>query len=255
MNMGIPHGGRALVTGSAHGLGAAFVRQLAGQGMELVTIDREAAQQPPGRMHLVCDLADRDAVDRLVLKLGEMAPFSMVILNAGASATGRFETLPPESGEVLIRLNAETPMVLAAALAGKGMMAKPSAMLFISSLSRFTGYPGATAYAASKDALAVYARSIRKPFGRLGISVSCAYPGPLRTAHAERHAPPGADAAARMEPEEAASRILRSVAAGHHSILPGGNARLAAIAGTLLPGAATRFMRRVIYEKLDRDVF
>ena len=58
-------------------------------------------------------------------------------------------------------------------------------VIFVSSLSHRTGYPGAASYAASKGAIAVYAGSIRKPFRRaLGVHVACAFPGPMKTEHA-----------------------------------------------------------------------
>ena len=246
----------ALVTGAAKGLGAAFCRLLAARGYRLVTVDREPiAETAPEQVHFECDLSDPEVVDRLIGGLVAHGPYSLVILNAGASATGRFATLPAEASEKLIRLNAETPMVMASSLAREGTFAPSASLVFISSLSRYTGYPGAAAYAASKDAIAVYAASIRKPFAALGIAVFCAFPGPLRTAHAERHAPPEAKAESRMEPLEAARRILAAADKGKPVILPGANARLAAAAGTLFPAFTARLMRRILHDRLDRDVF
>ena len=84
-------------------------------------------------------------------------------------------------------------MVICATLAARGALARGGHVVFISSLSHMTGYPGAASYAATKDAIAIYAKSIRRPFKRqLGVHVACAFPGPLRTGQAERHAPKGA---------------------------------------------------------------
>lgn len=243
----------ALVTGGSAGLGRAMVERLLADGWRVVSVDRAEGAAMPFLERMTCDLADRSAVDALAGRLGAAGPFRLAVFNAGVSATGRFEAIPPEAYRRLMTVNAETPMILAAELVRTGHLAGP--MCFVSSLSHFTGYPGAAAYAASKDALAVYARSVRKPFARRGVSVTLACPGPLRTEHAERHAPPGADADRRMPPEVAARIILDATLAGRRLVVPGRANRLAALAGRLLPGTMIRQMRRLILDRLDGEVW
>ncbi|RST87028.1 SDR family NAD(P)-dependent oxidoreductase [Aquibium carbonis] len=230
-----------------------MVERLLARGWRVVSVDRDEGPREPNMEHVACDLSDRSEVDALPARLGALAPFHLAVFNAGVSATGRFEAIPLDAYRRLMTVNAETPMILAAELVRSGHLAGP--ICFVSSLSHFTGYPGAVVYAASKDALAIYARSVRKPFARRGVSVTLACPGPLRTAHAERHAPPGADAARRMAPDIAARIILDATFAGRRLVVPGRTNRLAAIAGALLPGAMMRQMRRLIFERLDRDVW
>jgi short-subunit dehydrogenase len=180
----------------------------------------------------------------------------MVILNAGISATGRFENIPPDAHRNVIAVNAEAPMVLCAGLARIGALSSGGTVIFISSLSHRTGYPGAASYAASKGAVAVYAKSIRKRFrNELGVDVACAFPGPMKTDHAARHAPRGARDEKRMTPDAAARKILRDAASGRAVIYPGSGAKLSAAVGRLLPGPVTRAMRRIIFEKLEGEVW
>lgn len=244
---------RALVTGATHGLGRAMAALLIERGYAVVAVDRVAAAGRNGVTDFVCDLADRDAVDRMLPRLIGTGPFDLVVFNAGVSATGRFEEVPAEAYRRLLTVNAETPMVMAAALMRAG--AARGAMCFVSSLSHFTGYPGAAAYAASKDALAIYAISVRKPFARHGVSVTLACPGPLRTEHAARHAPDGADENLRLEPATAARLILDAALTGRRLVVPGRNARLFALAGRIRPQAVTRWMRRLVFERLGRAVW
>ncbi len=245
---------RALVTGGSAGLGRAFCEALSDNGWSVLAVDRHEASDLPSVDHLTYDLADPEAPANLLETLAAAGEcFDLVIFNAGTSATGQFEKLPLDAQLKVLRLNAEAPMILAAGLVREGMMKSSSRMLFIGSLSTFTGYPGAAAYAASKDALAVYARSIRKPFARLGIQVTCAFPGPLRTTHAERFAPEGADPSKRMAPERAASEILKRLFNGRTAITIGGGNRLAAMAGRLFPRASAFAMRQTIYRKLHRE--
>lgn len=242
---------RALVTGGSGGLGRAMVERLLELGHAVVSVDR--AETPAGATGIMCDLAAREEVDRTLPAILAGGPYEVVIFNAGVSATGRFEAMPFEAYRRLMTVNAETPMLLAAALMRAG--AATRRMAFVSSLSHFTGYPGAAVYAASKDALAIYARSVRKPFARHGVSVTLACPGPLRTGHAERHAPPGADPERRMDPDVAARAILDATLTGRRFVAPGAPARLAALAGMLFPGMATRRMRRLIFERLERETW
>ena len=248
--------GKALVTGASAGLGRAMAERLAAAGYAVTGIDRDDPGADAGHAHWPCDLADRRAVDALAEPLAEAGPFDWVVFNAGISATGAFEAIPAEAHARLLAVNAEAPMVLCARLAAAGALGRGGRLVFVSSLSHFTGYPGAASYGASKDAIAVYAGSIRKPFARtLGVSVSVACPGPLRTDHAARHAPAGADASRRMTPDEAARRILAAAGRGGATITPGTAATVFALAGRIAPGPVTALMKRLIHDRLDGPAF
>lgn len=248
-------GKRALVTGGSAGLGLAFVRLLAAKGYDVLSLDRDTpgGDADPGQAairHIGCDLSDRAQLDPALGELVAAGPFDLIVLNAGINATGRFETIDLSSHLNVLRVNAEAPMIIAARMLEAGALKPGGAIGFISSLSHFTGYPGAASYAASKDALAVFAASIRKVAMARSVTVTVAFPGPLRTNHAEQHAPKGADASKRMDPSEAAEVILADLAAGRKSAIPGRANRVIALAGRLAPKPLTALMRRLIYERL-----
>ena len=181
-------------------------------------------------------------------------PFDIAIFNAGISASGKFEDLPLEAMLKVLEINARAPMAMTAhCLAHNGFMHNAK-LVFVSSLSHFAGYPGAASYAASKDALAIYAKSIRKPLKKRGMSVSIAFPGPIKTEHAERYAPKGADADKRMAPEIVAKAIIDGALKGQRMIIPGGGNKFGALMGKILPKPMTWLMRKIIYDKLmDRN--
>ncbi|MBU4529127.1 MAG: SDR family NAD(P)-dependent oxidoreductase [Hoeflea sp.] len=244
---------QALVTGGSAGLGAAVVRWLAAGGYDIVMLDRD---QPRSEVKFVdflqCDLASRTALDRSVPELIAGGPYDVVVLNAGISATGRFEAMSAQDHIDVLRVNTEAPMVIAARLLEAGALNPGAVMVFVSSLSHFTGYPGAATYAASKDALAVYAGSLRKVATSKSVTITVAFPGPLRTDHAEIHAPEGADASKRMDPNLAAGLIMSDALSGRKNSIPGRNNRLAAAAGRMMPKPMTALMRRLIYVRLKR---
>ncbi len=243
---------KALITGATAGLGAAFADNLAAHGVKILNIDRAKSD-----MHqtLTCDLSSRASLDDVLTHVSNQIPFDWLILNAGASATGKFQELPVDVMLKLISLNAEAPMVLASHLLAQNAIAKGGHIVLISSLSHFTGYPGAAAYAASKSALAVFGTSIRKAAKARGVSVTIAYPGPLATDHAARHAPKGANAKSRMAPEIAAAAILSAAKAGCKTAIPGLPNKVAALLGSLEPGLMTWAMRKIIYERLENSVY
>ena len=242
---------RALVTGGSAGLGAAAVSWLQQNGYQVVVLDRAPPSAGKAPVEYIgCDLASRPALEAVMPELIATGPYDLIFLNAGINATGRFEAIDAKAHIDVIRINAEAPMVIAARLLEAGALKRGAAGIFVSSLSHFTGYPGAASYAASKDALAIYAKSMRKYAKTQGVTLTVAFPGPLKTDHAERHAPQGADASKRMEPGEAAKLILSDAFAGKKTSIPGSANRIFAVIGRIAPKPVTALMRRLIYDRL-----
>ena len=248
---------RALITGAAHGLGRALTEELLAQGHEVLALDRDTdplddlvvKSRGACTVRLV-DFSNPDSVERVLIGLSDIK-FDLVILNAGISATGKFEDIPSDAYSNLIAINVTAPIRLASALMRLNAMTAKSKIVFISSLSHAVGYPGASVYAATKDAVATYAKSVRKPFLKKGVRILTVYPGPIRTGHAEKHAPPGAKAERRMEPEKLAKLILKTARSRTSELYPGTMAYLAKIFGQIAPRLATKSMRKAIYDKLE----
>ncbi|MFU8883694.1 MAG: SDR family NAD(P)-dependent oxidoreductase [Rhodobacterales bacterium] len=240
---------KAVITGGAAGLGAAIAQQLAASGFVVWIVDRDLPAFAPAEQALQCDLSDLDGLSQLSDHLIQIGPFDLVVMSAGISAVGAFETLPAAALRDVVAVNCIAPVILTRELLARGLIAKGGRLVFVSSLSHFTGYPGASAYAASKDALVAFARSLRRPL-RSGhaITVQVTTPGPMRTAHAERYAPAGSSGKGRADPAEVARNILRN--RRRFMIVPGLPAKAMARFGWHFPGYATRAMRKIIFEKL-----
>ena len=245
---------RVLVTGGADGIGRALVSRYAEAGADVTFVDvdaeRGAALRGDAIQFVQADLADRDAVDALSASLAEASPFDVVIQNAGISHVGPFDASDLEAQQRVIRVNLEAPLVLTAALLTSERVAHGGAIAFVSSLSHYVGYPGAAVYAATKDGLASYARSLSVALASRRILVSRVFPGPTRTAHAERYSPEGSDASKRMSPDAVAKAIERGLRNRRTVIVPGVGARLFALAGSLVPRMTERALRRALYEPL-----
>jgi short-subunit dehydrogenase len=256
---------KALVTGAAAGLGLAIARRLIGEGWHVVAADRDATglarlgdEAGEAVTQAACDFGDPERLEAVSAELAGQGPFGLAVLNAGINATGRFETVSADSQQALVAVNLTAPMVLTAALVRADAVSPGGRLVFVSSLSRYVGYPGAATYAATKEGVAVFARSVRRSLVRRGVKVLTVCPGPLDTAHAAEHAPPGADPGNRMHPDRAARHILAAAARpglaglvlGGNVSVPGAGPKAMALAGRLFPGLATRVMRRLIFEKM-----
>ncbi|MEO1704484.1 MAG: SDR family NAD(P)-dependent oxidoreductase [Pseudomonadota bacterium] len=238
-----------VITGAANGLGRALALAAAIRGDDILAVDHdEAALGELGLPSLALDLTAQDAAERLA---EAAAPISLIIHSAGISGTGPFEAIPAAHHARILKLNFEAPVAITCHLLAVGAMAQRSTHAFVGSLSTFTGYPGAVSYAASKDGLASFAGSLRKALPK-GQTAAIIYPGPMATDHAARYAPDNSEktVAARQKPEEAADIILKGLAAGRHTIIPGAKAKLLATAGRAAPGTISKALKRGLYDKI-----
>ncbi|TVP72719.1 MAG: SDR family NAD(P)-dependent oxidoreductase [Rhodobacteraceae bacterium] len=249
---------RVLITGGASGLGLALTRASLARGDQVCALD--IAPCPPdlassALVWMAHDMACDDPADwdSLAARLAPLGPFDLVILNAGISATGPFEDIPPETHLRVSSVNLQASLQLSALLIRHEAIAQAGRLVFVASLSHFMGYPGAASYAASKDGLVSFARSLRAPLRKQAkIAVQAACPGPMDTPHAALHAPKGSDASRRMDPALVARAILD---AGHRRfwILPGTGTKAAAALGRTFPQLSTKLMGRLLFEKLKTD--
>lgn len=238
--------GNALVTGGSAGLGAALVAALLARGYRVTSIDRQPPAATNARLTFVpAELGDMKALGSLANALSDSV-FDIVVLNAGISAVGAFEAIAPEQLQRLINVNLLAPIELTRLLLRGGLLAKRGSLIFVASLSNRLGYPGAAVYAATKQGLEAFARSLRPALTQ---SVLCVLPGPLDTEHARRYAPSGGPASKRMAPEALAERLLSRL--GRSGTVYGSMPQqFAALAGTLLPGLMTGLMRRGLFVRL-----
>ncbi|MDE2305572.1 MAG: SDR family NAD(P)-dependent oxidoreductase, partial [Gammaproteobacteria bacterium] len=65
---------RAVVTGGSSGIGAAICRELLGQGYEVTSLAREAAESRPGLRSVCVDLEDRTTATAAIHSLAGSFP-------------------------------------------------------------------------------------------------------------------------------------------------------------------------------------
>lgn len=190
-------------------------------------------------------------VDEVVTAIGASEPVDVLVHCAGISAVGRLPSVDLAQQQKVVDLNLTASMVITARLLEADRINAGGSIVFLSSLSHYVGYPGASVYAATKDGIASYARSLRVELKAAGLHVMTVFPGPTRTAHARRYSPDNSREQARMDPDALAERIRAGVERKQSHIVPGLANRVAAFVGSWLPAVTERAMVRSILAPLD----
>lgn len=255
---------RCVITGAADGIGRALAQAFGSAEYAIGGIDFDPDRAEITRCDLeaqgveteflIHDLSKADEVTDCVKKLVEGEAIDVLIHNAGISATGRLACMPIPEQLKVIDVNLTAPMILTASLLKADKLKSGGSIVFVSSLSHYVGYPGASVYAATKDGIASYARSLRAELRQRQVHVLIVYPGPTRTAHARRYSSDNSREHKRMAPEVLANRIYRSVTRRRRTLISGFVNGVIASVGKWLPGVAERSMARSMLGPPDTPV-
>ena len=210
-------GRTALLTGATGGLGRAIAAALAARGAILILSSRKAdaladlASSLGGDGHrtVPADLADAGAARALA---GEVGAVDILVANAGLPASGRIENFEPQEIERALRVNLESPILLAQALM-PGMAERGSGhLVFVSSLSGKAPSPRSAVYNATKFGLRGFSLGLRADLHGGGVGSSIVAPGFIRDAgmfaDAGAKAPPGLGTSS---PAEVGDAVVRAI--------------------------------------------
>ena len=154
------YGQWALVTGASAGIGAAFARALARDGMSCVLTARRAdrlhalaselaAQHGIATRVVVADLADPAATESLLEAIADLQ-IDVFINNAGFGYAGRFDKQDPARLRDMVQVNCVAPVVLASALLPGMRTRGRGAMIVTGSVAGRQPLPRHAIYSASK---------------------------------------------------------------------------------------------------------
>jgi NAD(P)-dependent dehydrogenase (short-subunit alcohol dehydrogenase family) len=175
MTDGVPR--VALVTGGAHGIGAAIAARLTRDGWRVIVADRDAAgSAPPGGRYAVCDVADETAVATLLagVAAGE-GRLDALVCNAGIMIRKPIAQLTPDEWSRVIATNLTSTFLLVRA--GEALLrAADGAVVTIASTRAHMSEPHTEAYAASKGGLVALTHALAISLGP-DVRVNCISPG------------------------------------------------------------------------------
>jgi short-subunit dehydrogenase len=245
----------AVVTGASSGIGAATARALARDGWHCVLLARrrerlQALAEEVGGDFEVCDVADREAVDRAAAAVLERQPrLDLLVNNAGIPGRGDFLALDPERIEAVVRTNYLGSVWCARAFL-PGIPAGGHVVNIVS-VAGTVAFGPAGPYSASKHAQLAFSRSLAALLRPRGIHVHTICPGFVET----EGFPQRSVLASRLfrrtviAPEDVAEHLLRVVERDRRESFVPRWYRVFAIAQALAPALVARLVSRSGYRR------
>jgi len=206
----------AVVSGGGSGLGREIALELARRGYDLALLGRrqapleETLELAGGResgIILPCDVRDAVALERCAEEIRSLwGGADLVVPAAGVAAIAPMEQTSPEDFAAIVDTNLTGVFLLIRALL-PAMKERGRGWLFpILSLAARRGFPGWSAYCASKWGLRGLVAALREELQGTGVRITALYPGATDTPIWDRL--PGEWNRASMVPPQEVARAL-----------------------------------------------
>ncbi|GAA1155268.1 SDR family NAD(P)-dependent oxidoreductase [Nesterenkonia sandarakina] len=185
----------AVITGSTAGLGAAFARQLAAQGYDLVLVARDgkrlrmqaesmASQYGVKTSVIVADLVTDDGVAAVQERLADRThPVHLLVNNAGHGLATDFIDSDLQAERDLLRLHVQTTMELSHTAANAMARRRGGRIINVASVA---GYTPTGTYSAAKSWVINFSKGLHSQLRSRGVTVTALVPGLVRTEFHQR---------------------------------------------------------------------
>jgi NAD(P)-dependent dehydrogenase (short-subunit alcohol dehydrogenase family) len=189
---GVLQGQTALVTGAARGLGYATARRLGEEGARVALLDRDGDSLSRAAEELArdgldvgafaADVTDENAVRSAAAELlAGQGRIDVLVNNAGIYPHRPFEELTFAEWRRVLAVNLDGVYICAHAVYPAMRERGYGRIVNVSSATFFIGYPGLTAYVASKGGIIGFTRALASEAGPHGITVNAVTPGLVAT--------------------------------------------------------------------------
>ncbi|MGE0699015.1 MAG: SDR family oxidoreductase [Hyphomicrobiaceae bacterium] len=174
-----------IVTGAAHGIGAATAVRLAADGWCVVAADVDAAGAAAtatrcGGHAIVADVGSEGDVSRLVAQaMARTGRLDAIVSNAGINANGPLQATTLEAWNRVLAVNL-TALFLLARAAERELRARRGAIVAIASTRAHMSEPDTVAYSASKGGVVALTHALAVTLGP-DVRVNCISPGWIDT--------------------------------------------------------------------------
>lgn len=251
-----------MVTGATAGLGAAFVRQLAAQGSDLVLVARDEARLTESASSvrarygvdvevLRADLGDPDELHGVAHRLNaDDDPIDLLVNNAGFGLHAKLANPDLRLQRNAMDVMCWAVLVLSGAAAGSMRQRGHGRIINISSLASWTTSGN---YSAIKAWVRSYSQGLSNELHGSGVTVTAACPGWVRTEFHERAGirTSAIPAWAWAEADPVVQRILRDAERGKVVTVPAARWQIAQVALKLAPLSGVRAISRMLVSSRD----
>ncbi len=188
----------ALVTGATAGLGAAFARQLAAQGHDVVLVARDEDRLTATMLTmrdlfgvdaevLPADLATADGCARVGERIASSdSPIDVLVNNAGIGTYRKFGALDLAAEERMLDLNVRAVLRLTHAAVSAMTVRRRGEIINVSSVAGFVPRGAVATYSAAKAWVTMFSEALSVQLAGSGVRVTAVCPGFTRTEFHER---------------------------------------------------------------------
>jgi short-subunit dehydrogenase len=179
---------RAVITGASGGIGQALLKALLAEGAQLLLVGRQAealqalAQAHPGKVAVVAaDIRQRSGREAVLAAAQRFGGINTLINAAGVNHFGLLEQHDESAIGELIELNVTATLQLTHRLLPLLRQQKRALLVNLGSTFGSIGYPGFSAYCASKFALRGFSEALRRELADTQVKVLYFAPRATRT--------------------------------------------------------------------------
>ena len=243
----------AVVTGGSSGIGAAVAKALRGRGWDCVLLARSEDRLRPlaeelGAAWELCDVGDREAVERVAEAVFERHPrISLLVNNAGVPGRGTFLRATDEKIEEVTRTNYLGGVWCLRAFLPALEAAAPSDVVNVVSVAGTVAAGAGGPYTSSKHAQLAFSRSVAAELRPRGVRVHTILPGFVETEGFPQRTRFGPRLSTLVvEPELVAERVLVALDRDRREVFVPRWYRIAPLAQALAPRLVARVASRGI---------
>ncbi|MGH9799574.1 MAG: SDR family NAD(P)-dependent oxidoreductase, partial [Blastocatellia bacterium] len=183
----------ALITGASYGIGEAFARRLAADGVNLVLTARSVdrleilAEELRSQFKIVVtviqsDLAQASDWQKLFDETeGRGQQVDLLINNAGFGAVGDFADLPLDRQLEMIQVNVSALVALSHLFVQPMLRRRDGAIIQLASTASFQGVPYFATYSGTKSFILTFSEALWAECQPFGVRVLAVCPGPTGT--------------------------------------------------------------------------
>jgi NAD(P)-dependent dehydrogenase (short-subunit alcohol dehydrogenase family) len=237
----------AVVTGASSGIGAEIARLLARRGWRCVLLARRedrlrALAEEIGGEYEVCDVTDREAVERVAAHILERhSNVHLLVNNAGIPARTTFLEGDPEA---VMRTNYLGGIWCLRAFLPGLEAAAPSDVVNVVSIAGAVAFPPSGPYSASKHAQLAFSRATAAQLRSRGIRVHTVKPGFVETEGFPQGRLPRPLRRLVIGPKKIADHVVASVERGRGETTVPRYYAIASLLQALLPNVLARVLAR-----------